>query len=45
MEYQNLMKETSDIVKFGIESSCVESLMKQGEKILKNEFNEIIVTE
>ena len=38
----NLMKETSDIVKFGIESSCVESLMKQGEKILKNEFNEII---
>ena len=38
----NLMKETSESVKQGIESSCIESLMKQGEKILKKEFEEII---
>lgn len=38
----NLMKETSESVKQGIESSCVESLMKQGEKILKEEFEENI---
>ena len=38
----NLMKETSESVKQGIESSCIESLMKQGEKILKEEFVENI---
>ena len=38
----NLMKETSEIVKKGIESSCIESLMKQGENILKEEFKENI---
>ena len=38
----NLMKETCESTKQGIESSCVESLMKQGEKILKEEFKENI---
>lgn len=38
----NLMKETSESVKQGIESSRIESLMKQGEKILKEEFVENI---
>ena len=38
----NLMKETCESTKQGIESSCVESLMKQGEKILMEEFKENI---
>ena len=38
----NLMKETCESVKQGIESSCIESLMNQGEKILKEEFDENI---
>ena len=38
----NLMKETSEAVKFGIESSCTESLIKLAEKMLKIEFDENI---
>ena len=38
----NLMKETCESVKQGIDSSCIESLMNQGEKLLKEEFDEII---
>ena len=37
-----LMKETSDRVKQGIESSCIQALMNEGENILKTEFKEII---
>ena len=38
----NLMKETSDSVKQGIESSCIQSLMYEGENLLKEELKEII---
>ena len=36
------MKETSELVKLGIESYYVESLITQREKIFKNEFDEIL---
>ncbi len=38
----NLMKITSESVKKGIESSCIESLIEKGVKILKDEFEENI---
>ena len=38
----NLMKETSKLVKLGIESSCIESLIKQNEKIIRKEFDDNI---
>ena len=38
----NLMKETSEIVKKGIESSCIESLIQRGDNILKEEFKKNI---
>ena len=36
------MKITSESVKKGIESSCIESLIEKGVKILKDEFEENI---
>ena len=36
------MKETSKLVKLGIESSCIESLIKQNEKIIRKEFDDNI---
>ena len=38
----NLMNETCECAKIGIERACIQSLMKQGEKMLKEEFREII---
>jgi hypothetical protein len=38
----NLMEQTYESAKIGIERACIHSLMENGKKILKEEFNEII---
>jgi len=38
----NLMEQTYESAKIGIERACTHSLMEQGKEILKEEFNEII---
>ena len=38
----NLMVQTCESAKIGIESACIHSLMEKGKEMLKEEFNEII---
>ena len=38
----NLIKQTSESAKIGIERACNHSLMEQGKEMLQEEFNEII---
>jgi len=38
----NLMEQTYESAKIGIERACTHSVMEQGKEILKEEFNEII---
>ena len=39
---RNLMEQTYESAKMGIESACIHSLMEKGKEMLKEEFNEII---
>ena len=38
----NVMEQTYDSAKIGIERACTHSIMEQGKEILKEEFGEII---